>query len=279
MKKEYHTKWAKIPERYSDEWKALMGVVMKNVNGALANLMLVNPTFEGFSYYHQKLLMNLKSKSGSGTPILLHKFLEQEYRRNSATSIGLGIFIKALQPYMLPFVKIAKNKVGQEFRQYLISSRMTLRKRGSKSSQIIKRQWPDSFHCRTTNGTWYYLAPNLLGIKVRKEKEKVNVLKRFDAQLHRFYQANLVICKTQEGKSVIGIADTTRYKSGFYHRNNIWLTPTHDTLIVKLKDIDPSRAFDDYKMELEPVTPAAVLEYEKQEAWKKEKIERRRGKK
>lgn len=185
MKKINPNKWVVMPERNSKEWRILMGMVMANIKYAFANLQVVDPEFSTFDRRERDILRYMRD-AGVSLPVSIHT----KYSYKPA-NFGIGVFLKGLQPYMKPFLKISKEKIGREFRAFLLDCihkhRERLRNNG-RGNEIYTITFKD----------YSNYIPNM--------RYPYSHLRRFRKhnpfeQLHKCY---IILARNREGKTVKG---------------------------------------------------------------------------
>lgn len=131
-KHDYSTKWVKIPERHTPEWNHLMGEVLKHLELGVINLALQNPNLEGIrvSDYIKQLLKTLIGNHRTGKKTIAYILSDKE---DMCSTYGFGELFKHLQPFILPWIKISKAKMGKEFAYFIRGAKKTHRERNPYS--------------------------------------------------------------------------------------------------------------------------------------------------
>lgn len=191
-------RWIKLPDRRSKEWYSLMGAITKNFKFVIANILISNPTREGFHNITRGFLKTLQYNQETSdvlTYLIGNTYFYKGY--------GLGVVLRDLQPYLLPWVKIAKHKIAKEFKIFLIEA--------SKKHNIRHNVNMAELRIRTPSSKFTYLTICHLTPKFKKSDWYIPTDKRFltNNLLKAFpvhsTSGTLAICRTQEGKAVLGI--------------------------------------------------------------------------
>jgi len=234
-RRKLYERWLKLPPRKSPEWYGLMGAIVKAMGTGIISIQVQNPKFEGFNYYTKTLVTNYIKTAGQEPLLNFMQFMLKGGR--CSHTYGLGVVFRQLQPYILPWVRIAKHKLAPEFKYFIEEAGHTNRTRDLNFKQI--RVYPyinlsgDDYYTRREFVTICHLTPNhmkrfkksghmTIGTDKLYLKDKWEDLNRKLTSPKSSYSIKryIYIGKIPNGKSIICSSNSLAYNIAVWKRTN-----------------------------------------------------------